>query len=318
MTNSVCTRLGRLGVAIVAVSMISSQAISSEKSAPSGSFDLIKGEQLYDGACSGCHGLKGDGNGVAGQYLDPKPRDFTIGLYKFRSTPSGELPTDQDMFNIIKVGIPGTQMPGFDNILSDEEIMQTVVYMKSFSATFTDNPQGTPIVIPPEPKVTPETIAEGKSLYMLLACWTCHGPSGKGDGTMAKLLRDTKGDPIRPFDFTKGVYRGGSENPQIYRTLMTGLDGTPMPSYAGALMFEGGTVTSKSQYEKMYTESEIQALEKYLAVQPTEFDINSMNEEAKKQLTNRRAWSLVHYCKSLTQKGGFFYNLFVKKTDVTN
>ena len=52
--------------------------------------------QLFNRHCAACHGPKGDGQGPAAYLLSPKPRDFTSGTYKFRSTPSGSPPTDGD------------------------------------------------------------------------------------------------------------------------------------------------------------------------------------------------------------------------------
>ena len=62
------------------------------------------GKELYQRHCTQCHGDKGDGNGVAAPHLQPRPRDFTSGKYKIRTTPSGTLPTDEDLKHIIRMG----------------------------------------------------------------------------------------------------------------------------------------------------------------------------------------------------------------------
>src|SRR5690606_38278454 len=74
--------------------------------------DAAAGKPLYDLRCAPCHGIKGDGNGPAAELLDPRPRDFTSGIYKIRTT-SNKVPTDQDIFRIITEGMPGTSMPGW-------------------------------------------------------------------------------------------------------------------------------------------------------------------------------------------------------------
>jgi uncharacterized membrane protein len=58
--------------------------------------------------------------------------------------------------------------------------------------------------------------------------------TGDGDGPRAGELTDDFDRPIRPSDFTRGLFKTGAEPAGIYRTLVTGLDGTPMPSYADA------------------------------------------------------------------------------------
>ena len=70
-----------------------------------------EGKQLYDKYCAQCHGVNGDGKGHATPRVKPLPRDFTSGKYKFRTTPSGALPTDADLTKVIKDGLPYTSMP---------------------------------------------------------------------------------------------------------------------------------------------------------------------------------------------------------------
>ncbi len=69
------------------------------------------GEKTYKIFCLPCHGENGDSEVEAAEYLNPKPRAFTLGEYKFRSTPSGSLPTDQNLFSTISIGVSGTSMP---------------------------------------------------------------------------------------------------------------------------------------------------------------------------------------------------------------
>jgi DMSO reductase family type II enzyme heme b subunit len=192
---------------------------------------------IYDQHCAPCHGIKGDGQGPAAYLLSPKPRDFTTGVYKFRSTPSGSPPTDQDLLRTLEHGIPGTAMPMWDR-LPEVHRLALVQYVKSFSDVFEDeDAKEAPIEITTPPLVTPESITAGQKVYQNMMCADCHGPRGKGDGPSAPTLTDDEDRPIRPYDFTRGpgLMKGGSSQQDIYRTFMTGLDGTPMPSYGDSL-----------------------------------------------------------------------------------
>ncbi|MCR4300071.1 MAG: c-type cytochrome [Sulfuricaulis sp.] len=194
-------------------------------------------EKLYQRHCTACHGEKGDGDGPAAYLLSPKPRDFTRGVYKFRSTPTGSPPTDQDLLRTLKHGVPGTSMPPWDR-LSEKELTDVIKYVKSFSDIFAD--QGAmepPIAIKSPPRLTKESVQAGRKVYKEMECNKCHGPRGRGDGPSAAKLTDDWERPIRPYDFTRGpgLMKGGAAPQDIYRTFMTGLDGTPMPSFIDEL-----------------------------------------------------------------------------------
>ena len=197
------------------------------------------GKIVYDKYCGQCHGDTGDGNGYATPRVKPKPRDFTTGTYKFRTTPNGMLPTDDDLRRVIEIGAPYTSMPGWPN-LTDAEIQNVVYYIKSFSSDF-ENPDryGEPIDIPRPLESTEESIARGRVVYEEQGCAACHGEVGRGDGASAPTLVNDKGDPIKVADLTqRWTYRGGPTKEDIYRTFSTGLNGTPMPSYADSLEVE--------------------------------------------------------------------------------
>jgi len=189
----------------------------------------------YRRYCAGCHGDLGDGNGENAMWLDPKPRDFTIATFKCRSTPTGTLPTDEDLFNTIGRGLTNSNMPIW-NTFSRQQRADLVAYIKTFSPRWEKEKAGDAIKIPAEPPVTIESIAHGKALFTKMECWKCHGPQGKGDGPSAPTLTDSKDQPIRPYDFSSGKddsrFKCGSTNADIYRIFMTGEDGTPMPSFA--------------------------------------------------------------------------------------
>jgi len=195
--------------------------------------DQWRGEELYLRYCAGCHGEKGNGKGLAAPFLEPKPRDFTRGVFKFRSTPSNSLPTEADLRRTIREGVHGTSMPSWKT-LPDPEIDAIVAYLQSFSRRFQREKPAAALPLPGAPAdlAAPERVVRGRQAYDDLKCGLCHGPEGKGDGPSAGSMTDSEGHAIRPFDFTRRAPKGGSRPEDLYRTFMTGLAGTPMPDYA--------------------------------------------------------------------------------------
>ncbi len=110
----------------------SSHAFGEEAGKASAS-DLEKGKRIYSLSCILCHGSKGKGDGPAsvfiGPYSHPRPNDFTRGVFKYRSTESGDLPTLADLMRTIGYGIPG-YMPSFKH-LGEEGIRQVALYISS-------------------------------------------------------------------------------------------------------------------------------------------------------------------------------------------
>ncbi len=198
---------------------------------------LIEGRRVYEQACAWCHGIKGEGDGPAGwfigRYSSPRPRDFVKDGYKLRSTASGELPTDQDLFRTITQGIPGV-MPAYRS-LSEQDRWQVIAYLKSWNKAFEEE-KPVPLTLP-SPSASPSEagIDNGRKLYMKYDCRACHGDNGEGDGpeSIAGDLRDAHNLPIRATNLTTPAsWKNGATPQDLFRTLMTGLDGTPMPSYA--------------------------------------------------------------------------------------
>jgi len=194
--------------------------------------DAAKGKQLYRRYCIGCHGQYGDGQGENAPYLDPKPRDFTLGTFKCRSTPTGSIPLDEDLFRTVKRGIDTTAMPSWYP-LTDQQRADAIAYVKTFSTRFQEEKPDKPIEIPPETPNTPESVKRGEVLFQdTLKCWQCHGTTGGGDGPSASSLRDNKDNPIVPYNFKQRTrFKCGDTDEDLYRIFMTGLDGTPMPSF---------------------------------------------------------------------------------------
>ena len=190
------------------------------------------GKKLYLKYCSQCHGDNGDGEGYATPHLLPRPRNFTTGKFKVRTTPTGALPTHQDLVNIIRRGMPYTSMPAWPN-LSDQEVSDLAYFIKTFSADFS-NPEivPKPVPLPSPPNATGESVQLGKKLYEETGCVKCHGTLGRGDGPSAPTLKDDWGHPIRPADLAQSwTFRGGSTREDIFRTMTTGFNGTPMPGF---------------------------------------------------------------------------------------
>jgi mono/diheme cytochrome c family protein len=193
--------------------------------------NALRGKALFRRYCIGCHGPEGNGEGENAEYFEPKPRDFTLGLFKCRSTPSGSIPLDSDLYDTITRGIRGTYMPSW-NPLTPQQRADLVAYVKTFSHRFRDEQPDQSISIPAETPATSESAERGSALYKQLGCLECHGAEGRGDGPSAPTLRDAKGNPVQPYDFTSAPhFKCGPTDRDIYRDFMTGLDGTPMPSY---------------------------------------------------------------------------------------
>lgn len=202
---------------------------------------LSRGQRLYQRACVLCHGKAGHGDGpdafYLGAYSAPRPRAFTEGEYKFRSTPSGELPTDNDLYETITNGIPG-YMPSFRS-LAESDRRDIVAYIKQFSPFFQETDKRIPIALPPGPlPPTRESINRGHELYMLLDCAKCHSLLAMAPNGLYEQgeLRDRRELDILPRDLSKPAsFKNGHRPQDIAQSILTGLDGTPMASFRQTL-----------------------------------------------------------------------------------
>ena len=220
------------------------------------------GKVTYFKRCSFCHGLTGDGEGPVAQLIDPKPRDFTQPLFKFRTTASGVLPTDEDLFRTISRGITGTPMTFFDkdiskNGLTEEERWGVIAFIQTLNDFWTEDEEFKTSDDPDdkedyrynkvlvkyndiaEPKLDPQKVEKGKQVYLDKKCWECHGPTGRGNGESNPTLKTDRGFKIHARDLTKPwKYKGGNEIKDIFARFTTGINGTPMPSFVDTITEE--------------------------------------------------------------------------------
>lgn len=203
------------------------------------------GKKVYEERCLICHGAKGDGKGMVGtlrraekngRVIEIYPRDLTVGVYLFRTTPSGCLPVDGDLLLTIENGIKRSFMPSYKDI-SAEQREAVKDYLKTFSERWEEEDlcEETIKAEKPEWVGTLASVEKGKKQYELMKCGECHGHDGKGYGPSSATLKDDSGNRSWPFDFTTGALKRGSSPENVYLTFSTGLDGTPMPAYEGVL-----------------------------------------------------------------------------------
>jgi cytochrome c oxidase cbb3-type subunit I/II len=195
------------------------------------------GREFFANRCSGCHGVEADGNGPAANMLNPKPRNLVSGSFKFRSTPSGVLPTTDDLLRTIEQGVPGTAMPPFRDLPSSEKL-SLVMYIRSLRPEFRDtrvDQLSIAISSPPKEifgsKGDLLKAAKKGIVHYQKACISCHGQHGKGDGPSAEELTDSDNQPIRPANLRLPQLKSGTTAKDLFRAINTGLDGSPMPGF---------------------------------------------------------------------------------------
>jgi len=201
---------------------------------------FAEGAYIYELNCLICHGPRGDGNGEWSQGLMPKPRSFREGMFKFRTTPSGMLPTDDDLQRTIKGGLSSTAM-GMFTTLSDDDVRAVTEYLKSFSRRWRKAENySKPMSFPPPPVWLADAAARathavtGQVLFNN-ACAICHGSKADGNGPSAATLKDIWNLSCKPSDLRNEHLRCGDRPADIYRILATGMNGTPMISYEHSL-----------------------------------------------------------------------------------
>lgn len=227
----------------------------------------IMGKELYKFRCEVCHGENGAGDGVAAEFTYPKPRDFSLALFKFKSSPGTLLPRDEDLFTTIKMGLPGTSMPGWgmkgSALLTDAQIRSLIPVIKGFDITMAWPPEDADeelfdddgfytktdfrIIkevepLPGQVAYSGESVEKGKTAFRI-SCSECHGDDGRGNIKSGKKLEDDWGNRVWPRDLTKPwswratqsldtTEKQRDETIQaIYSRLSMGIPGTPMPAH---------------------------------------------------------------------------------------
>lgn len=255
------------------------------------------GKQVYQRRCLGCHGVDGDGNGPAAAFMQiDRPRNFTIGVFKFRLTPSGSLPDGGDLLRTITRGVRGTAMPTFHE-LQQNDLLAVIQYIKYELAAdrsdpkkpyfyFVEEPIRPPIFIGDPPKPSLQLVSRGKEVWKNAKCWECHGQEGKGDGDKADELKDDLGFPIPPANLTTGQFKSGASVKDIFRTMSTGLSGTPMPSFSD-------TVSEEDRWALSYYVLSLSAFKDPLTGEPmkiSEADRRALNDPALKASESHYAY----------------------------
>jgi len=196
---------------------------------------------LFVRNCASCHGAEGRGDGPASEHLIPRPRDFVESPFRYAAEWAGEDHIIADLERTLHEGVPRSAMPAFGGVLSEEEIAGLARYVYGLR----DKEQ---VVVPEasadvgvRPPLTVNLVKRGKELFTTLACVTCHGETGAGDGVNAKSLVDFQQKPVRPADFTSGLFKSGPRSEDLVRSILRGVPGTPMVSYEGILLVENDT-----------------------------------------------------------------------------
>jgi mono/diheme cytochrome c family protein len=235
---------------------------------------LAHGSRLYRNHCLHCHGLEGNGRGPTGPWLNPHPRDYRQGVFKYTSSAQdlGERkPRRDDLLRVLRQGIEGTSMPSF-GILAAEDldalasyvvhlslrgeseyfVMQTLLQSGSveggigaFMQTGLDvfigrwaDAQDKPITADPYPYDNSEKAmlesAARGSKLFNTGQASCVS-CHKNYGREAGYYFDAWGTVVRPRDLINGFNRGGGRPVDLYNRVWAGISGAGMASYANEL-----------------------------------------------------------------------------------
>lgn len=191
------------------------------------------GRRIFVERCAVCHGTNGQGTGPASPSMVLRPRDFTSGHYKYKTTPASAPPSDEDLIRTVTRGLHASAMPYWSDVLSDGEIREVVNYIKSLAPAV----QGTdalPITVSTRVPPTPESVARGRVIFENAGCMACHGEAGRG-GNVMQEVEGARHDVVVRDLTAPWTFRGGSDPEQVWLRLTTGLMPSPMPSFADTL-----------------------------------------------------------------------------------
>lgn len=175
--------------------------------------DATSGEKLFQTYCYVCHGPRGQGNGVAAEHLQTKPRNLTDRRVMSKRT-------DAQLFDAIRYrgsGAHGTlAMPDWGEHLQAQAIWDLIAYIRT---------------LPRQP--TRHGVAARGAATFTRYCWTCHGPGGQGNGVFTALY-----DPPPP-DLTDPKRQAQLTDAQLFRIISQGgaavKRGAAMPAWGHLL-----------------------------------------------------------------------------------
>ncbi|MBF0169715.1 MAG: c-type cytochrome [Nitrospinae bacterium] len=252
MTTAQATKRTMGAALLLAVSLALALVPTAAEAAPG---DTANGKVLYEKKCWWCHGKTGEADGPAANFVIPPPRDFSLGVYKYKgSEPKAEVVRDEDLFRMISDGMPGTSMPAWKSVLSDKDRWDLVAYIKTLTDMFEGTPNPAPIDLSGKIASSEESISLGAKAYEAAKCFECHGVRGKGD-TIKKLKEDS-GKRVWPRNLTKQwTFRAGSTVEDIYTRVTNGIPNTPMPSFYSEKTGEGKLSTEDRWHVANYIKS---------------------------------------------------------------
>lgn len=259
-----------------------------------------RGQIVYDRHCVGCHGEYGDGNGAAAARLITKPRDFTSGIYKFRSTDSSSLPLEADLYRTITRGLARVSMPAFP-YMAESDKLAVIEYIKTFYPRWEsrkDRRQVVDVPQAPQDLTSPERVARGRAIYLATQCHKCHGVDGRGTGATQTDYTDAWGFQQKAFDFTRGGLKGGDQPEDVYRTFHTGLRSI-MPSFGGDTLARV-TAQAFTGLDEIVDAEEWERFQALIAELPADgLAVNEMSLSHRLDLAEQNSWDLVAYIMSL-------------------
>ncbi len=225
---------GSMALFVIVLLVARSLSNGGEQSATAQGPSIDLGKSLYRDKCAMCHGEDGKGSGYAAPLVHPRPRDFTRGVFKFRTTESGSIPTDADLERTVTLGLHGTAMPDWGSFIKGDSLKAVIAYIMSFSPRFTSE-QPRPVKIGAVIPTSTASTEAGKKVFEKLQCASCHGSDGTGKDATASDFSDDLGNEIFAANLTEPwTFRGGATATDIYYRFRTGIDGSPMPSYIGS------------------------------------------------------------------------------------
>ncbi|MEX2213502.1 MAG: c-type cytochrome [Phycisphaeraceae bacterium] len=279
---------------------------------------LERGKLVYQRYCIGCHGDKGDGQGPASTRLITQPRDFTRGIYKFRTTDSSSLPMEADLHRTITRGLARVSMPAFP-LMVEQDKVAVIQYIKDFYPNWESEAPDRKLVFvpnPPQDLDSKERISRGRVVYLAMGCANCHGQDGAGTGAVQHEFVDAWGHKQLAFNFTRGRLKSGDDPQDIYRVFHAGLRSI-MPAFPGeTLAFVTGEQVGTA--ERFFTEGEPATLKDAISQFPAgAADIAAMTTQERLDRATNNSWDLVAYIQSLRVGGGKATGKSASATPVT-